>query len=172
MRRLPPLLVIAALPASGCTFEDGLGVGPGAEEELVCDLDPAYLADGGVGRDGIPALSDPLLVPISPFVPANAYVRDEDRVIAVRVGPEWIVVPHNIMWQHEIVNFNGGAGLHAFVVENFPTAAMEKRGPARRSACGRLSAPAGSSATTSVSPGSASDTPRCRPGSHRGGLGQ
>ncbi len=35
----------------------------------------------------------PLLVPISPVVPANAYVRDEDRVIAVRVGPEWIVVP-------------------------------------------------------------------------------
>ena len=108
MRRLPPLLVIAALLASGCTFEDGLGAGPETEEELVCDLDPAYLADGGVGRDGIPALSDPLLVPISPVVPANAYVRDEDRVIAVRVGPEWIVVPHNIMWQHEIVNFNGG----------------------------------------------------------------
>ena len=108
MRRLPPLLVIAALSASGCTFEDGLGVGPGTEEELVCDLDPAYLADGGVGRDGIPTLSDPLLVPISPVVPANAYVRDEDRVIAVRVGPEWIAIPHNIMWQHEIVNFNGG----------------------------------------------------------------
>ena len=108
MRRLPSLLVIAVLPVSGCSLEDGIGTGPIPDDQLVCDLDPAYLADGGVGRDGIPALSDPLLVPISPVVPANAYVRDEDRVIAVRVGPEWIVIPHNIMWQHEIVNFNGG----------------------------------------------------------------
>ncbi|MCY4398132.1 MAG: DUF3179 domain-containing protein [Gemmatimonadetes bacterium] len=108
MRRLPSLLAVAVLPVSGCSLEDGIGTGPIPDEPLVCDLDPAYLADGGVGRDGIPALSDPLLVPISPVVPANAYVRDEDRVIAVRVGAEWIVIPHNIMWQHEIVNFSGG----------------------------------------------------------------
>lgn len=108
MRSLPPLLVLAALTASGCSSEDGIGTAVVPEDELVCDLDPAYLADGGVGRDGIPALSDPLIVPISPVVPENAYVRDEDRVIAARVGPEWIVIPHNIMWRHEIVNFNAG----------------------------------------------------------------
>ena len=34
-----------------------------------------------------------------------------------------------------------------------PPAVRQRRGPARRSACGRLSAPASSSATTSVSPG-------------------
>ena len=31
-----------------------------------------------------------------------------DRVIGVRVGAEWIVIPHNIMWRHEIVNFTAG----------------------------------------------------------------
>ena len=69
MRRLPSLLVIAVLPVSGCSLEDGIGTGPIPDDQLVCDLDPAYLADGGVGRDGIPALSDPLLVPISPSCP-------------------------------------------------------------------------------------------------------
>ena len=108
MRPFPARLVLVALTAYGCASGDGIGVGPVAEDELVCDLDPAYLADGGVGRDGIPALSDPLLVPISPVVPENAFVRDTDRVIAVRVGTETIVIPHNIMWRHEIVNFSSG----------------------------------------------------------------
>ena len=108
MRRLSTLLIIVALTAHGCASENGIGVGPIIEDELVCDLDPAYLADGGVGRDGIPALSDPLLVPSAPVVPENAYARDTDRVIAARVGAEWIVIPHNIMWRHEIVNFTAG----------------------------------------------------------------
>lgn len=105
--RWAPWCVLLALPLAGCDGTDGIGTGPIAEEELVCDLDPAFLADGGVGRDGIPALTDPELLPISPVVPANSFVRDHDRVIAVQVGAERIVIPHNIMWRHEIVNFNG-----------------------------------------------------------------
>ncbi len=101
---LAPLL---ALVLAGCDVGDGIGTGPIIDDDPVCDLDPAFLADGGVGRDGIPALTDPPLVPISPMVPANSFVRDEDRVIAVQVGAEWIAIPHNIMWRHEIVNFNG-----------------------------------------------------------------
>ena len=108
MRPFPARLILVALTAHGCASGDGIGVGPVADDELLCDLDPAYLADGGVGRDGIPALSDPLLLPISPVVPENAFVRDTDRVIAVRVGAESVVIPHNIMWRHEIVNFSSG----------------------------------------------------------------
>ena len=92
---------------AGCDVGSGVGIGPIVDDDPVCDLDPAFLADGGVGRDGIPALTDPPIVPISPMIPANSFVRDEDRVIAVQVGAEWIVIPHNIMWRHEIVNFNG-----------------------------------------------------------------
>lgn len=97
-------LLSAVLPA--CDGGSGIGTGPIADTGPVCDLDPAYLADGGVGRDGIPALTDPLVVPISPPGPANSFVRDHDRGVAVQVGAEWIVIPHNIMWRHEIVNFN------------------------------------------------------------------
>ncbi len=100
--------LLALLPTvlQACDGGSGIGTGPIADTAPVCDLDPAYLADGGVGRDGIPALTDPFVVPISPMIPANSFVRDHDRVIAVQVGAERIAIPHNIMWRHEIVNFN------------------------------------------------------------------
>lgn len=104
-RHLGSSVALAAFVA--CGGGDPAGIGPDPADELICDLDPAYLSDGEVGRDGIPALTDPPLVPISPNVPANSFVRDQDRVIAVQLNAEWIVVPHNIMWRHEIVNFNG-----------------------------------------------------------------
>ncbi len=100
-------IAAAAALLLACGDGDGFGLRPFDDSTPECDLDPAWLSDGGVGRDGIPALTDPLLVPVSPTIPANAFVRDSDRVIAVRLGPEWIAIPHNIMWRHEIVNFNG-----------------------------------------------------------------
>ena len=101
------LAALATALLAGCADGDGFGLRPFDDPTPECDLDPAWLSDGGVGRDGIPALTDPLLVPITPTVPANSFVRDTDRVIAVRLGAEWIAVPHNIMWRHEIVNFTG-----------------------------------------------------------------
>ena len=82
----------------------GLGTPDPSSGELVCDLDPALLADGGVGRDGIPALTDPTFLPSEPRVDATSYFRPEDRVIAYWSAGEWLVIPHNIMWRHEIVN--------------------------------------------------------------------
>ncbi len=99
-------IAAATLLLLGCDNADGFGLRPFDSSVPDCDLDPAWLSDGGVGRDGIPALTDPPLVPISPTTPANAFVRDGDRVIVVRLGSEWIAIPHNIMWRHEIVNFN------------------------------------------------------------------
>ena len=104
MRCTSLLLAMAAFPVAGCS-PFGSSTEPREEEELVCDLEPDFLADSRVGRDGIPALSDPPLVPISPIIAENSYVRDTDRVIALRLGEEWVVIPHNIMWRHEIVNF-------------------------------------------------------------------
>ncbi|MYB07919.1 MAG: DUF3179 domain-containing protein [Gemmatimonadetes bacterium] len=105
--RAAPWCVLSTLLLVGCDGAGGIGTGLIPDDDLVCDLDPAFLADGGVGRDGIPALTDPEIVPISPMIPANSFVRDHDRVIAVQLGADWIVIPHNIMWRHEIVNFNG-----------------------------------------------------------------
>ena len=104
MRHTSILIALAVLPAAGCNPFGG-PTEPDEEDELVCDLDPEYIGDGRVGRDGIPALSDPPLVPITPIIAENSYVRDTDRIIAARVDDEWVVIPHNIMWRHEIVNF-------------------------------------------------------------------
>lgn len=77
-----------------------------APEPIECGaLDPAFLADGGVGRDGIPALVDPRFVEAGPS-DETSYMTARSRVIGVEVGGEWLAVPHNIMYRHEIVNLN------------------------------------------------------------------
>jgi hypothetical protein len=100
------LVACAVLAAAGCSDEGALGPAGAApsQNELVCDLDSNFLADGGVGRDGIPALTDPTFLPAEPMVDQIAYFKPEDRVIAYWSGGEWLVIPHNIMWRHEIVN--------------------------------------------------------------------
>jgi len=85
--------------------EPRAGTAPTAPDEpLTCDLEERFLADGGVGRDGIPALTDPRFLPAEPRVDATSYFKPTDRVIAYWASGEWLVIPHNIMWRHEIVN--------------------------------------------------------------------
>ena len=67
-----------------------------------------YLADGGVGRDGIPALTDPVFVPIEDQA-ATTYLSSDARVIGVFLDGEWLAIPHNIMYRHEIVNLTRGS---------------------------------------------------------------
>ena len=89
---------------AACSTSELVGTGP----DLTCGgLDPAFLADGGVGRDGIPALTNPAFVS-SEHESATGYLTDSDRVIGVRVGDEWLAIPHNIMYRHEIVNLTRG----------------------------------------------------------------
>lgn len=88
---------------AGCS--DSPGVLP-PTEELVCDLDSRYFTSGGVPRDGIPALTDPELVPASE-VASYSYLAAEDRVIGLFIDGEPVAVPHNILWHHEIMNLNG-----------------------------------------------------------------
>lgn len=102
--RTAALLVWAA--TVGCSGDDPAAVVP---EALQCgDLDPAFLADGGVGRDGIPALTNPLFVEAAVSA-ETSYLTERSRVIGVQVGGEWLGVPHNIMYRHEVVNLNIGA---------------------------------------------------------------
>jgi hypothetical protein len=69
-----------------------------------CIVDLAFIRDGGVGRDGIPALTDPEFVSADPE-PENRYLSDQDRVIGMMVG-EPLAIPHNVLWWHEIVNLD------------------------------------------------------------------
>ena len=91
---------------AGCQNDISIGLVP---EDLSCgDLNPALLADGGVGRDGIPALTDPSFV--SPeHESATSYLANGSRVIGVQVDEEWLAIPHNLMYRHEIVNLNRGS---------------------------------------------------------------
>jgi len=81
---------------------------PDLTSSLQCTgLDLSFLADGGVGRDGIPALIDPPFVSTDPE-PDNSYISDEHRVVGVQLDGQWYAIPHNVLWRHEIVNLNIG----------------------------------------------------------------
>ena len=97
------LAALMAVPGLVAACGGGTDMEP---EELMCgDLDPEYLADGGVGTDGIPALTDPEFVSLDDEE-RTAYLSDESRVIGVEVNGEWLAIPHNVMYRHEIVNLN------------------------------------------------------------------
>jgi len=72
----------------------------------VCLVEGEAPRYGGVAKDGIPALSNPTMV--LPDDPLASYVLDEDRIIGLRYGGEWIALPLPVMRYHEIVNLDGG----------------------------------------------------------------
>ena len=100
---MPPALLVAAVLIGACS--DG-GTGPQTRDISCGTLDLSLLADGGVGRDGIPAITDPIFVSVD-VASQTSYLTDASRVIGVFFDGEWLAVPHNIMYQHEIVNLNG-----------------------------------------------------------------
>jgi hypothetical protein len=56
--------------------------------------------DGGPGKDGIPALTNPKFTDVS----STNYLKDEDLVIAVKANNEMRIYPHPILDWHEIIN--------------------------------------------------------------------
>ena len=60
------------------------------------------IESGGVPKDGIPALTDP--VRVSAGSSEADYLRDVDLVMGVVINGEAVAYPHNIGWHHEIVN--------------------------------------------------------------------
>ncbi len=98
--------VALVIQLAACEGDAQFGYVP---EDLECgDLNPLFLADGGVGRDGIPALTNPAFVPVE-NEEATTYLSGDSRVIGVLVDGEWLAVPHNVMYHHEIVNLDRGS---------------------------------------------------------------
>ena len=98
------LLILAGCdsnPSGGSVGSGGGGQAPDPSGAS-CVIPTSDFADGGVGKDGIPALSDPV------FVNANEadYLDGDDRVIGLLVDGQAYAVPHNILWWHEIANLN------------------------------------------------------------------
>lgn len=100
-------LAFAALLA-GCGKEAGTGPGedPRAEGALQCNIPEKYIVDGGAGRNAIPALSDPETA--LPGDPGTGYLRPDSRIIGFQAEGRTLAVPHNILWYHEVVNFDLG----------------------------------------------------------------
>jgi len=69
-----------------------------------CSIPETEIFSGGVGRDGIPSLENPLFVP--PDHLEASYLQDTDRVIGFEIGDDFLAVPHRILWWHEIVNLD------------------------------------------------------------------
>jgi len=94
-------IALAACSDSPAGFTDEGGAA------FECDLNQAFLRDGGVGRDGIPALPDPHFVSALPS-DETGYLFDHNRVVGFVIGDQPMAVPHNVLWWHEIVNLNEG----------------------------------------------------------------
>ncbi|MBI2505301.1 MAG: DUF3179 domain-containing protein [Candidatus Latescibacteria bacterium] len=60
----------------------------------------SHLLSGGPGKDGIPAMTNPLFV----GPPEVSYVAEEDLVLGVVVDGEARAYPENLGWWHEIIN--------------------------------------------------------------------
>lgn len=61
----------------------------------------SQVRDGGPGRDGIPSIDNPRFLNVSE---APGLLRDEVRVVGLKIGDEVRVYPHYILDWHEIVN--------------------------------------------------------------------
>lgn len=70
-----------------------------------CVIEGDTPRSGAAAKDGIPALTNPRLVASSSG--EAAYLEPSDRVIGLNHEGEWIAVPLNIMWWHEIINLDG-----------------------------------------------------------------
>ena len=93
-----PALILATLGVLAC--------GDGGTEAVVtalCQELQAELISGAV-KDGIPALTDPTFVAVGDD--QTDYLLGTDRVIGLEVAGEYIAIPHNILWWHEIANLN------------------------------------------------------------------
>lgn len=99
----PAKILVLPLLLAAISCLDPLDVPDDEPLDLDCSIDSNLIFSGNVGKDGIPALTDP------PFVAPDEieYLEEEDRVIGLIYEGMPIAVPHNILWWHEIVNLSG-----------------------------------------------------------------
>jgi Protein of unknown function (DUF3179) len=96
-RSIGAALLILFLSISGCGDSGGFNTDP---DECIVPAD--LLADGGVGKDGIPALTNPTFVSAA----EATYLNPGSRIIGMQTPNGPIAIPHNILWWHEIVNLD------------------------------------------------------------------
>lgn len=114
----------AALAVVACSSETPLTPTAGEPNpsspntsQLVCNVSQDPFIDSNAGVGAIPALHDPAFVSPgsdrarylrTPDEAGTANIRDHDRVIVVRLDGDWVAIPHNILWWHEVAHFSAG----------------------------------------------------------------
>ncbi len=98
--QLGPVLIITTLILASCG-----GGGSGNAAQIAAagtgwTIPPGEVVDGGPGRDGIPALENPIFESAATIQSVGA----GDYVIVVRYGDEIRAYPHDIMNWHEVAN--------------------------------------------------------------------
>ena len=66
-----------------------------------CLIPQNLIVSGGPGKDGIPALTNPAVVPAEI---ADTFLVPEDLVLGVVINGEARAYPHGVLWWHEIIN--------------------------------------------------------------------
>ena len=105
-RIIGPHWVVPTVLVAGACQTPTASPADNALNALSCSIPAAFIGDGGPGKDGIPALTNPSLV--APDHPGADYLRPFDRVIGLEIDGEAIAVPLNIGWWHEVINFSSG----------------------------------------------------------------
>jgi hypothetical protein len=95
---------IALLLSMAACAGSGNALGDNFDEGLNCSIPSSEIFNGGPGKDGIPALTNPSMV--SAGASGSEYLRDSDRVVGLLLGGEPMAIPLNILWWHEIVNLD------------------------------------------------------------------
>ncbi len=104
------LMAVSLAACDGAGGGDGTNtIDPGGALPRVdaenCSVDVSGFISGGVPPDGIPALVNPETVAPGEV---GGFLTDDSRVIGFFVDDQPYAVPHNILWWHEIANFDLG----------------------------------------------------------------
>lgn len=102
MRPATLVTLVLFLTCAGCDLF-GDSSEPEPVQGLECSIPPQHIhGDCPSGRDCIPALTEPKTVDADSIT----YLQADSRVVGFTHEGRAYAVPHNILWWHEIVNFN------------------------------------------------------------------
>ncbi len=77
---------------------------PNPQLNLNCTVPQQDVRDAGIGRDTIPALTNPDAVQFGD--PGLFYIDPSEHVLGILLDDTPLAIPFNLLWWHEIVNMN------------------------------------------------------------------
>jgi hypothetical protein len=107
LRNAPGAVLLSLLLLGPTACSNAFGGEDTATFDLTCSIPRSQIQSGGPGKDGIPALTDPLTVRAGE--PGSEYLGPGDRVVGIVLDSQPLALPLNILWWHEIVNLNGAS---------------------------------------------------------------